>query len=77
MSKPTTVCIVALLLCLTLCSAARRPALLDKVVAEHQVKTEEGQVEASCQGISDEECLMGRDLAAHLDYIYTQSHNKP
>ncbi|GFP78880.1 phytosulfokines 3 [Phtheirospermum japonicum] len=77
MSKPTTVFLVALLLCFTLCSAARRPPLHDKVVAEHQVKTEEAHVEESCQGIGDEECLMRRDLVAHLDYIYTQRHNKP
>lgn len=31
-------------------------------------------VEESCGGIAEEECLMRRTLAAHLDYIYTQNH---
>ncbi|XVE93530.1 hypothetical protein REPUB_Repub01dG0202600 [Reevesia pubescens] len=31
------------------------------------------QVEDSCEGIDqEEECLMRRTLAAHVDYIYTQ-----
>ncbi|KAK8656393.1 hypothetical protein V6N13_098346 [Hibiscus sabdariffa] len=32
------------------------------------------ELEDSCEGIveEDEECLMRRTLAAHLDYIYTQ-----
>lgn len=32
-------------------------------------------VEESCKGIGEEECLMRRTLAAHLDYIYTQKEN--
>ncbi|KAI9127665.1 hypothetical protein K1719_000658 [Acacia pycnantha] len=33
-------------------------------------------VEESCEGnIGEEECLMRRTLAAHLDYIYTQKKN--
>ncbi|KAI3462669.1 hypothetical protein Pfo_019332 [Paulownia fortunei] len=72
MSKTTTVFLVALLLCSTVCSAARpQPTTLhDTGVAKHQVKAEE-----SCQGIGEEECLMRRTLTAHLDYIYTQQHN--
>ncbi|XP_028767751.1 phytosulfokines [Neltuma alba] len=30
--------------------------------------------EESCEGVGEEECLMRRTLAAHLDYIYTQKH---
>lgn len=38
---------------------------------------EGGELEEKCGGgIGEEECLMRRSLAdAHLDYIYTQSHN--
>lgn len=29
----------------------------------------------NCKGPGEEECLMRRTLAAHLDYIYTNSTN--
>ncbi|KAL9681352.1 hypothetical protein QQ045_013135 [Rhodiola kirilowii] len=29
-----------------------------------------------CNGAGEEECLMRRTLAAHLDYIYTQKDNR-
>ncbi|KAK6163328.1 hypothetical protein DH2020_000192 [Rehmannia glutinosa] len=77
MSTTTTVFLVTLLLCSTICSAARPPPPLPKAVAEHQVKTEEAQIVESCRGIDEEECLMRESLVAHLDYIYTQKHNKP
>ncbi|XWS63022.1 hypothetical protein CRYUN_Cryun06bG0061000 [Craigia yunnanensis] len=36
-------------------------------------EAEKVQVEDSCEGIEEEEeCLMRRTLAAHVDYIYTQ-----
>lgn len=31
--------------------------------------------EMNCSGPAEEECLMRRTLAAHIDYIYTQRHN--
>lgn len=31
--------------------------------------------EESCEGLSEEECLMRRTLLAHTDYIYTQKQN--
>lgn len=36
---------------------------------------EDGEV--SCEGFEEQECLMRRTLAAHVDYIYTQKHHKP
>ncbi|XP_023003386.1 phytosulfokines-like [Cucurbita maxima] len=27
-----------------------------------------------CHGVGEEECLIRRTLAAHLDYVYTQKH---
>ncbi|KAK6117404.1 hypothetical protein DH2020_048860 [Rehmannia glutinosa] len=77
MSTTTTVFLVTLLICSTICSAARPPPPLPNKVVEHQVRTEEKQVEENCQGIDEEECLMRESLVAHLDYIYTQKHNKP
>ncbi|KAI3451900.1 hypothetical protein Pfo_008565 [Paulownia fortunei] len=76
MSKVTTFLIVALLF-FSLCSAARPGPTVDgRVEARNEVKAEGAQVEDSCQGIGEDECLMRRTLAAHLDYIYTQ-HHKP
>ncbi|XP_073059869.1 phytosulfokines-like [Primulina eburnea] len=48
------------------------PLHIDQVEAKQEVL----EVENSCKGIGDEECLMRRSLAAHIDYIYTQQ-NKP
>ncbi|KAK6125279.1 hypothetical protein DH2020_041023 [Rehmannia glutinosa] len=74
MSKATTLFIVALLF-FSLCSAARLgPTVVDKVEAKNEVKAEKAQVENSCQGIGEDECLMNSTLTAHLDYIYTQNH---
>ncbi|KAL4367578.1 hypothetical protein GQ457_05G013870 [Hibiscus cannabinus] len=42
---------------------------LTKTQAQVAVETE---AEDSCQGIAEDDCLMRRTLAAHLDYIYTQ-----
>ncbi|XP_019194958.1 PREDICTED: phytosulfokines-like [Ipomoea nil] len=74
----TTFFIVALLLLFTLSSASRplpeshEATTLNKT--QHQVMIEK---EESCKGVGEEECLMRRTLAAHLDYIYTQKENKP
>lgn len=40
-----------------------------KVLEEEKIDMEE-----SCDGIGEEECLMRRTLVAHTDYIYTQKH---
>ncbi|XP_020579181.1 phytosulfokines-like [Phalaenopsis equestris] len=38
---------------------------------------DEEKMELSCDGVGEDECLMRRTLAAHIDYIYTQgkTHN--
>ncbi|KAG6394276.1 hypothetical protein SASPL_144860 [Salvia splendens] len=67
---------VVLLLLFSLSSAARRtPTANERVDATDKVVTEGTQVEDSCNGITENECLMRRTLNAHLDYIYTQQHN--
>ncbi|XP_059651083.1 phytosulfokines-like [Cornus florida] len=77
MSKVSTLCMIALLLFFTLtCSAARpEPALhhVPLMNTQHGVgESEKVELEEDCGGIGEEECLMRRTLAAHIDYIYTQ-----
>ncbi|KAH0458818.1 hypothetical protein IEQ34_011632 [Dendrobium chrysotoxum] len=38
---------------------------------------DEENMDLSCDGVEEEECLMRRTLVAHTDYIYTQGkvHN--
>ncbi|PSS19264.1 Phytosulfokine-beta like [Actinidia chinensis var. chinensis] len=66
-----TLCTIALLLFLALtCTARPEPAF-------HNSKTQHQDVEVgmeNCEGVGEDECLMRRTLAAHVDYIYTQKH---
>ncbi|RDX79891.1 Phytosulfokines 3, partial [Mucuna pruriens] len=69
--------ITVLFLCcmITITLSARPEPALDReplVAIQHQDVVE---VDESCEGIKDDECLMRRTLAAHIDYIYTQKHN--
>ncbi|XP_058186832.1 phytosulfokines 3 isoform X1 [Rhododendron vialii] len=86
MSKFTTLLILALLLCSTLsCTARREPLPLEGTLVKTQQRVglkhgdearEHGEVgDESCVGVGEEECLMRRTLAAHVDYIYTQKQN--
>ncbi|KAE8695971.1 Phytosulfokine [Hibiscus syriacus] len=72
MAKLATFLVLTLLLVSTLSFAARSgPAL-------HTAKIQGDQgiaVDDNCDGLGEEECLMRRTLAAHVDYIYTQEHN--
>ncbi|EPS69886.1 hypothetical protein M569_04882 [Genlisea aurea] len=65
--------LVALLLHLSL-SAAARPLAGNLGTAEEEAAT---AAEDGCRDIGEEECLMRRTLAAHVDYIYTQKHPNP
>ncbi|XVE66697.1 hypothetical protein DITRI_Ditri08aG0099500 [Diplodiscus trichospermus] len=80
-SKVSAFCMIVFLLLFTLsCAAAARPEPASAVRYGTPVKTQHldneaekvDQVEDSCEGIEEEECLMRRTLAAHIDYIYTQ-----
>ncbi|GMP27676.1 hypothetical protein CsSME_00003559 [Camellia sinensis var. sinensis] len=83
MSKATTTLfILSLLLCYALSDAARpQPLPLQDTLVKTQHLGDETQqvemVDESCEGVGEEECLMRRTLAAHVDYIYTQKLNKP
>ncbi|XP_028772811.1 phytosulfokines 3-like [Neltuma alba] len=50
-------------------SSPKTPHLGVESEAEHELTVEE-----RCEGIGEEECLIRRTLAAHVDYIYTQKH---
>ncbi|KGN48631.1 hypothetical protein Csa_003351 [Cucumis sativus] len=41
-----------------------------------ELKQSDGEMvmDENCDGVGEEECLMRRTLAAHLDYVYTQKH---
>ncbi|KAI4298589.1 hypothetical protein L6164_032129 [Bauhinia variegata] len=74
-------CMVAFffLLLFTLTHAARpgpvaSSAVIPKVTQSEILEADKVNVEESCEGIGEEECLMRRTLAAHVDYIYTQKH---
>ncbi|XP_051140273.1 phytosulfokines-like [Andrographis paniculata] len=75
MSKPTGLFLLALLLFFSVCSAGRRTPAGDLPKSPGNIGEEDVGVEESCKGIGEDECLMRRSLNAHLDYIYTQSHN--
>ncbi|GMJ08060.1 phytosulfokine 4 precursor [Hibiscus trionum] len=73
MAKLATFLLLTLLLVSTLSFAARSgPALPSHSTANTQVQGIAD--EDNCNGIGEEECLMRRTLAAHIDYIYTQKH---
>ncbi|MBA0562607.1 hypothetical protein Golob_007639 [Gossypium lobatum] len=85
MAKLATFFFLSLLLVSTLSFAARSgPAFPNQsptktqakgiTVVETEVEQSTEAVEDSCQGVGEEECLMRRTLAAHVDYIYTQNH---
>ncbi|XP_031115273.1 phytosulfokines-like [Ipomoea triloba] len=76
-SKTTTFFIVALLLLFTLSSASRPLPESREATTLNKTQHEVIEKEESCKGVGEEECLMRRTLAAHLDYIYTQKENKP
>ncbi|XP_010526701.1 PREDICTED: phytosulfokines 2-like [Tarenaya hassleriana] len=73
---------LALLVCSALMCAARpEPALtattslVNKLQLEKTGANADDVAEESCGG-EDEDCLIRRTLAAHLDYIYTQREHR-
>ncbi|CDP02627.1 unnamed protein product [Coffea canephora] len=79
MAKFVSFFTVALLFSLLSLSFAGRPepAFVDATLMktqQHEVEAKQAEMEETCGGVGEEECLMRRTLAAHLDYIYTQNH---
>ncbi|GMJ15272.1 phytosulfokine 4 precursor [Hibiscus trionum] len=68
MSKLCTLFIAALVFSFMLSNAARPDPTF--ALTQH----EGVEADENCQGVAEEECLMRRTLAAHVDYIYTQNH---
>ncbi|KAD6795343.1 hypothetical protein E3N88_06239 [Mikania micrantha] len=72
--------VAILLLSMLSCTIGRPISTFNDVtpVAVHDTAAEEvtkaNDVE-NCTGSGEEECLMRRTLAAHLDYIYTNKSN--
>ncbi|KAF2283791.1 hypothetical protein P3X46_012620 [Hevea brasiliensis] len=57
-------------------SARHEPGFsIGSLAKDQQQDVDEAEVvEESCEGAGEEQCLMRRTLAAHIDYIYTQKH---
>ncbi|XP_031379053.1 phytosulfokines-like [Punica granatum] len=73
--KLITFFMVALILFSTISHAASRPEpAFREVDSQHEgVENEKAmEIDDSCEGIGEDECLMRRTLAAHIDYLYTQ-----
>ncbi|KAL5706684.1 hypothetical protein ACHQM5_024818 [Ranunculus cassubicifolius] len=81
MSKLTTMFMITLLLFSTLLYVAARPNPKASPSDIHYGVGETGEkkmeMDESCEGVGEDECLMRRTLAAHTDYIYTQKHTNP
>ncbi|KAL4588604.1 hypothetical protein LXL04_001496 [Taraxacum kok-saghyz] len=78
--RVTTLCMIAILLLSMLSHTTARPTPIFKDVTPMETHHTDEEVanartEEKCTGPGEEECLMRRTLAAHLDYIYTR--NKP
>ncbi|PSS26148.1 Phytosulfokine-beta like [Actinidia chinensis var. chinensis] len=71
MANVRTLCTIALLFLALTCTARPEPAFHNSKT-QHEKDVEVG-VE-NCEGVGEDECLMRRTLAAHVDYIYTQKH---
>ncbi|KAK8544286.1 hypothetical protein V6N13_034648 [Hibiscus sabdariffa] len=77
MGKISTLFVLTLLLSTLSFAARTAPTFpnesLTKIQAQVAVETEQPtEAEDSCEGTAEDDCLMRRTLAAHLDYIYTQ-----
>eukprot|EP01018_Ginkgo_biloba_P016810 Gb_26508 [translate_table: standard] len=55
------------------------PGAIEQSLAGEKIDGKEAAIEddldLDCHGIDEEECLIRRTLAAHVDYIYTQHDN--
>ncbi|KAF7847568.1 hypothetical protein BT93_L2833 [Corymbia citriodora subsp. variegata] len=83
MAKIKTLLLTSLLLlcAISSCFARLEPVFLDatpvetKQVGVEMKRGDDDLMGESCKGVGEEECLVRRTLAAHIDYIYTQKHH--
>ncbi|KAL5716466.1 hypothetical protein ACHQM5_018153 [Ranunculus cassubicifolius] len=82
MPKRTTLFLITLLVSFTVLNAAARLNPMEvkdssSITQEKDVQTGENiiDIEESCGGIGEDECLMRRTLQGRSDYIYTQENN--
>ncbi|KAK9071093.1 hypothetical protein SSX86_009661 [Deinandra increscens subsp. villosa] len=73
-SSITTLCMIAILLVSMLSCTVARPIPTSNAFETHHTGEEEVVKVNACAGLGEEECLMRRTLAAHLDYIYTNKN---
>ncbi|RZC44427.1 hypothetical protein C5167_037376 [Papaver somniferum] len=76
MSKIASVSVIILVIFFVSLAHAARPeptVLPNNSLAESQQDVEvDDDLEFSCNGVGEEECLRRKTLMAHVDYIYTQ-----
>ncbi|XP_071735212.1 phytosulfokines 3-like [Rutidosis leptorrhynchoides] len=73
MSRNTIIfLILALLFCSTSSYAARLTPSVTAMPDNQNKGGEDIEFEQGCEGISEQECILGKTLLAHIDYIYTQ-----
>ncbi|KAG4987712.1 hypothetical protein AAZX31_11G044900 [Glycine max] len=77
MSKITVLFFTVLFLCCMITHSTRPQPAFHKESLVSTLHQDAEEVDESCEGIKEEECLIRRTLTAHIDYIYTQKHNNP
>ncbi|GLT47395.1 hypothetical protein SLA2020_210970 [Shorea laevis] len=75
--KVSAFCTISLLLLFLALTLAGRPEpQYSDISSSVKTQPKEFQAEESdCEGAGEEECLIRRTLAAHIDYVYTQKSN--
>ncbi|KAI4385270.1 hypothetical protein MLD38_003317 [Melastoma candidum] len=76
-------CLIVLVICSVVAHAARVNPGFSAIESQSHEAADQAQAGSgmplngeACRGINEEDCLIRRTLAAHVDYIYTQDHSK-
>ncbi|WOH15034.1 hypothetical protein DCAR_0934567 [Daucus carota subsp. sativus] len=76
MSTLTNLCMITFCLLIIAQASARSGGVIADTYIPNNKATSTDENFENCSGLGEEECLMRRTLAAHIDYIYTQNkHN--
>ncbi|CAI8604800.1 unnamed protein product [Vicia faba] len=77
--SPSLCLIMFFLLFLTFTYATKLGPVSSPIISTNTqyevLEDEKLDIEESCEGINEDDCLMRRTLVAHTDYIYTQKQN--